>query len=78
MVATAGRMQKASQDEARQLTQSMGAEWKYVALAADSGASPWPLSARGEPHWSGERAAKLRRLQSEPTSPPPRQPDFGS
>ena len=78
MVAEVEHMQKVSQDEVRRLTASMGAEWKYVALAADSGALPSPLSARGQPYWSEERAATLRRLQSEPTSPTPRKLDFGS
>ena len=78
MVVTVEHMQKVSQDEARQLTESMGAEWKYVAVAADVQAFPSPLSAKGQPYWSEEMAAKLMRLQSEPTSPPPRKLDFGS
>ena len=78
MVVTVEHMQKVSQDEACQLKVSMGAEWKYIAVAADAQAFPSPLSAKGQPYWSEERAAKLRRLQSEPTSPPPRKLDFGS
>ena len=56
MVATVGHMQKVSQDEARQLTESMGAEWKYVAVAADAQAFLSPLSARG-----GRTGRKKRR-----------------
>mgnify|MGYP000220296305 FL=1 len=78
MAVTVEHMQKVSQDEARQLKDSMGAEWKSIAVAADAQAFPSPLSAKGQPYWSEERAAKLRRLQSEPTSPPPRKLDFGS
>ena len=78
MVVTVEHMQKVSQDEAKKLKVSMGAEWKSIAVAADAQAFPSPLSAKGQPYWSEERAAKLRRLQSEPTSPPPRKLDFGS
>ena len=78
MVVTVEHMQKVSQDQAAKLKVSMGAEWKSIAVAADAQAFPSPLSAKGQPYWSEERAAKLRRLQSEPTSPPPRKLDFGS
>ena len=77
MVVSVEHMQKVSQDEARRLTASMSAEWKSVSTVADAAALPSPLSAKGEPYWSEDRAAKLRRLQSEPTSPTPRQLDFG-
>ena len=78
MVATVEHMQKVSLDEARRLMVSMNAEWKSVLTVADAGAYPSPLSAKGEPYWSEQRTPKLRRLQSEPTSPPPRKLDFGS
>ena len=78
MVATVEHMQKVSLDEARRLMVSMNAEWKSVLTVADAGAYPSPLSAKEEPYWSEQRTPKLRRLQSEPTSPPPRKLDFGS
>ena len=77
MVVSVEHMQKVSQDEARRLTASMSAECKLVSKVADAAALPSPLSAKGEPYWSEDRAEKLRRLQSEPTSQTPRQLDFG-
>ena len=78
MVVTVEHIQKVSQNQAAKLKVSMGTAWKSIAVAADAQAFPSPLSAKGQPYWSEERAAKLRRLQSEPTSPPPRKLDFGS
>ena len=77
MVVSVEHMQKVSQDEARRLTASMSAEWKSVSTVADAAALPSPLSAKGEPYRSEDRAAKLRRLHSEPKSPTSRQLDVG-
>ena len=70
MVVTVEHMQKVSQDEARRLTASMNAEWKSVLTVADTAALPPPLSPTHESYWTEERAKKLRRLQSEPMTPP--------
>ena len=49
MVATLGRIQKVSQDEAGRLKVSMNAEWKSALTVADAGALPSPLSAKEKP-----------------------------
>ena len=78
MVATVEYIQKVTQDEVGRLEVSMNAEWKPALTVAGAGALLSPISAKEDPYWSEERAPKLRRLQSEPTSPPLRQPQISS
>jgi len=67
--ATVEHMQKVSKDEKKALLCAMALEWKSVLTAAESDDTlPEPLSARGSEYW-GQRASKLRRLQSEPLTP---------
>ena len=62
-------MQKVSKDEVKSLTYSMGVEWGSVLSAQTSEATLGLMSPKDEKYWSGERAAKVRRVQSLPTTP---------
>jgi CheY-specific phosphatase CheX len=69
--ATVEHMHKVSKDETASLMLSMNAEWKSL-LVADSLDQTTPQKAypvADSSYWSGQRAAKMRRLQSEPKSP---------
>ena len=69
--ATVEHMHKVSKDEAASLMLSMKAEWKSL-LVADSLDQTTPHKAypvADSEYWSEQRAAKMRRMQSEPKSP---------
>ena len=63
-------MQKISQDDAATLTESTTVEWKSV-LTTPEDLCKEAYWAGGQEYWSPEKARKVRRLQSEPTSPKP-------
>ena len=69
--ATVEHVRKLSKDEVAALKLSMNAEWKSL-LLQDSPEQATPQRAypvEDSSYWSGERAVKMRRLQSEPKSP---------
>ena len=63
-VATIEHMQKINSDEKASLLQSMGAEWKSVLLD-----QPREGESSAQPAYWYQPASKLRRLESEPTTP---------
>ncbi|MEY2988005.1 MAG: hypothetical protein RJB13_1526 [Pseudomonadota bacterium] len=69
--ATVEHMHKISKDETASLMLSMNAEWKSL-LVPDSPDQTTPQKAypvEDSSYWSGQRAVKMRRLESEPKSP---------
>ena len=63
-VATIEHMQKINSDEKASLLQSLGAEWKSILLD-----QPLEGASSSQPEYWEQPASKLRRLESEPTTP---------
>ena len=69
--ATVEHIRKLSRDEVAALKLSMNAEWKSL-LVQDTRDQATPQKThpvQDSEYWSGQRAAKMRRMQSEPKSP---------
>ena len=70
-VVSVEHMQKVSKDEAAALRTSMTAEWKSVLTAPDDLCKREYQSASDPAYWTPESMTKVRRVQSEPSSPGP-------
>ena len=69
--ATVEHIQKLSKDEVAALKLSMNVEWKSLLLqnTQDQATPQKTYPVKDSLYWSGQRAAKMRRMQSEPKSP---------